>query len=234
MDEIGRAFNIALALLQSGDRDLYEIIVRSLVVSVSAVAIALTIGLPLGAWLAVARFPGRKVLIAVLNALMGLPPVVVGLVVYILLSRAGPFGRLGLLFTPGAMIIAQAILITPIIGALTRQTLEELWTEYAEQLQSFGLTLRQMLTTLLWEGRFNLLTTVLAGFGRAIGEIGAVLIVGGNIAHVTRVMTTTIALETARGNLAMALAIGIVLLGVAIGVNGAAAITRDYALRHGG
>ena len=234
MDEIGRAFNIALALLQSGDRDLYEIIVRSLVVSVSAVAIALTIGLPLGALLAVARFPGRKVLIAVLNALMGLPPVVVGLVVYILLSRAGPFGRLGLLFTPGAMIIAQAILITPIIGALTRQTLEELWTEYAEQLQSFGLTLRQMLTTLLWEGRFNLLTTVLAGFGRAIGEIGAVLIVGGNIAHVTRVMTTTIALETARGNLAMALAIGIVLLGVAIGVNGAAAITRDYALRHGG
>ena len=234
MDEIGRAFNIALALLQSGDRDLYEVIVRSLVVSVSAVAIALTIGLPLGAWLAVARFPGRKVLIAVLNALMGLPPVVVGLVVYILLSRAGPFGRLGLLFTPGAMIIAQAILITPIIGALTRQTLEELWTEYAEQLQSFGLTLRQMLTTLLWEGRFNLLTTVLAGFGRAIGEIGAVLIVGGNIAHVTRVMTTTIALETARGNLAMALAIGIVLLGVAIGVNGAAAITRDYALRHGG
>ena len=234
MDEIGRAFNLALALLQSGDRDLYEIIVRSLVVSVSAVAIALTIGLPLGAWLAVARFPGRKVLIAVLNALMGLPPVVVGLVVYILLSRAGPFGRLGLLFTPGAMIIAQAILITPIIGALTRQTLEELWTEYAEQLQSFGLTLRQMLTTLLWEGRFNLLTTVLAGFGRAIGEIGAVLIVGGNIAHVTRVMTTTIALETARGNLAMALAIGIVLLGVAIGVNGAAAITRDYALRHGG
>ena len=234
MDEIGRAFNIALALLQSGDRDLYEVVVRSLVVSVSAVAIALTIGLPLGAWLAVARFPGRKVLIAVLNALMGLPPVVVGLVVYILLSRAGPFGRLGLLFTPGAMIIAQAILITPIIGALTRQTLEELWTEYAEQLQSFGLTLRQMLTTLLWEGRFNLLTTVLAGFGRAIGEIGAVLIVGGNIAHVTRVMTTTIALETARGNLAMALAIGIVLLGVAIGVNGAAAITRDYALRHGG
>ena len=234
MDEIGRAFNLALALLQSGDRDLYEVIVRSLVVSVSAVAIALTIGLPLGAWLAVARFPGRKVLIAVLNALMGLPPVVVGLVVYILLSRAGPFGRLGLLFTPGAMIIAQAILITPIIGALTRQTLEELWTEYAEQLQSFGLTLRQMLTTLLWEGRFNLLTTVLAGFGRAIGEIGAVLIVGGNIAHVTRVMTTTIALETARGNLAMALAIGIVLLGVAIGVNGAAAITRDYALRHGG
>ena len=234
MDEIGRAFNIALALLQSGDRDLYEVIVRSLVVSVSAVAIALTIGLPLGALLAVARFPGRKVLIAVLNALMGLPPVVVGLVVYILLSRAGPFGRLGLLFTPGAMIIAQAILITPIIGALTRQTLEELWTEYAEQLQSFGLTLRQMLTTLLWEGRFNLLTTVLAGFGRAIGEIGAVLIVGGNIAHVTRVMTTTIALETARGNLAMALAIGIVLLGVAIGVNGAAAITRDYALRHGG
>ena len=234
MDEIGRAFNLALAFLQSGDRDLYEIIVRSLVVSVSAVAIALTIGLPLGALLAVARFPGRKVLIAVLNALMGLPPVVVGLVVYILLSRAGPFGRLGLLFTPGAMIIAQAILITPIIGALTRQTLEELWTEYAEQLQSFGLTLRQMLTTLLWEGRFNLLTTVLAGFGRAIGEIGAVLIVGGNIAHVTRVMTTTIALETARGNLAMALAIGIVLLGVAIGVNGAAAITRDYALRHGG
>ena len=131
------------------------------------------------------------------------------------------------------MIIAQAILITPIIGALTRQTLEELWTEYAEQLQSFGLTLRQMLTTLLWEGRFNLLTTVLAGFGRAIGEIGAVLIVGGNIAHVTRVMTTTIALETARGNLAMALAIGIVLLLVAIGVNGVAALTRDYALRHG-
>ena len=231
MNELTTAFKIAGALLFSADHDLLEVVARSLKISVAALTIAVLIGLPTGALLAVTRFPGRKVLIVLINALMGLPPVVVGLVVYLLLSRAGPLGALGLLFTPSAMIIAQAILITPIICALTRQTVEELWAEYAEQLRSFGLTLRATLATLIWEGRFSLVTTLLAGFGRAIGEVGAVLIVGGNIAHVTRVMTTTIALETARGNLAFALAIGMVLLLVAIAVNGVAAITRDYAAR---
>lgn len=233
MDEFWNAFRIAGALLLGGDHELYEVIARSLMVSLSAAVIAPLVAMPLGALLAITRFPGRKVLVAVVNALMGLPSVVVGLVVYILLSRSGPMGGWGLLFTPGAMIIAQALLIAPLICALTRQTLEELWAEYAEQLRSFGVTLPRMLATLLWEGRFNLLTTILAGFGRAIGEVGAVLIVGGNIAHVTRVMTTSIALETARGNLALALAIGLVLLLVALAVNGVAALTRDYALRHG-
>ena len=233
MDEFARAFTTATALVAGADLELIEIIGRSLLVSLSAVAIAIMLGMPSGAVLAIARFPGRKVLIVIVNALMGLPPVVVGLATYLVLSRAGPLGGLGLLFTPTAMVIAQAILITPILCALTRQVMEDLWTEYAEQLQSFDATLGAALLTLLWEGRFTLGTAVLAGLGRALAEVGAVLIVGGNIAHATRVMTTAIALETARGNLALALALGMILVALAIAINAAAYLIRDYAMRHG-
>ena len=169
--------------------------------------------------MALFRFPGRGAVVAVLNALMGLPPVVVGLVVYLLLSRAGPLGEHGLLFTPTAMVIAQAILITPLIAALTRQSVADLNEEYDEQLRSLGVGPARAIPTLLWDGRYRLLTAVLAGFGRAIAEVGAVIIVGGNINHVTRVMTTTIALETSKGNLALALGLGIVLVAIAVAVN---------------
>ncbi len=191
----------------------------SLRVSLSAVALATLVGLPLGAALALLRFPGHRLLIVLFNALMGLPPVVVGLVVYLMLSRSGPLSDFGLLFTPTAMIIAQCILITPIIVALTRQVIEDLWTEYQEQLRSLGAGVWRSLRTLIWEGRYTLLTVVLAGFGRAIAEVGAVLIVGGNILHVTRVMTTAIALETAKGNLTLALGLGIILITLALLIN---------------
>lgn len=210
---------LALRLLVSFDADLLAIIGLSLYVSVVAVAVAAIIGLPLGALIAVSRFRGRNALIVLISALMGLPPVVVGLIVYLLLSRAGALGPLELLYTPTAMIIAQAILVLPIIAALSRQTLEDLHQEYREQFVLFGLSQREVLVTLLWEGRYSLLTTFLAGFGRAIAEVGAVIIVGGNINHVTRVMTTTIALETSRGNLALALALGLVLVVIAVSVN---------------
>lgn len=190
---------MAWQLVASGDPELVETVARSLRISLSAVALATGLGLPLGALLAISRFPGRKAVIVLVNALMGLPPVVVGLLVYLVLSRSGPLGTLGLLFTPSAMVIAQTILVLPIICALTRQTVEDLWAEYTEQLRSLGVATSQALLTLLWEGRFSLLTALLAGYGRAIAEVGAVLIVGGNIAHVTRVMTTTITLETSRG-----------------------------------
>ena len=233
MNEFTHAFVTAASLLAGADPELIEIIVRSLVVSLTAVAIAIVVGMPVGALLAITRFPGRTSLIVIVNALMGLPPVVVGLATYLILSRAGPLGHLGLLFTPTAMVIAQAILITPILCALTRQVMEDLWTEYAEQLRSFDVSLGAALLTLLWEGRFTLGTAVLAGLGRALAEVGAVLIVGGNIAHATRVMTTTIALETARGNLALALALGMILVAIAISINAAAFVTRDFAMRHG-
>jgi tungstate transport system permease protein len=232
MDEMTRGAATALNLVVTGDRELLEIVLRSLGVSVLAVTFAGLIGLPLGTLLAVTRFPGRKVLIVVINALMGLPPVVVGLVIYLLLSRSGPLGALGLLFTPTAMVIAQTVLVVPIICALTRQTMEELWREYAEQMRSFDVGWPTALRTLLWEGRFSLMTALLAGFGRAIGEVGAVLIVGGNIAHVTRVMTTTIALETARGNFALALALGMILIAVALSLNTVAYSIKEYAARH--
>jgi len=220
--DIGEALAAAFRLMVGLDRDLAEIVLLSLRVSLTAVAIACVIGLPLGAALALTRFPGRPAVVVVINALMGLPPVVVGLIVYLLLSRAGPFGVFGLLFTPTAMIIAQAILVTPIVAALARQVVETLWEEYAEQLRSLGAGPLQSLGVLLWDGRFSLLTAVLAGFGRASAEVGAVMIVGGNIDHVTRVMTTAIALEVSKGDLPLALGLGIVLIILSMAVNGAA------------
>jgi tungstate transport system permease protein len=219
VQDFGDAFGLALALIASGDRDLAEIVALSLRVSLSAVAIACLLGLPLGAAVAVARFPGRGVAVVVLNALMGLPPVVVGLVTYLLLSNAGPLGALRLLYTPTAMVIAQTILVTPIVAALTRQVVEDLHGEYDEQLRSLGVGRLGAVRTLLWDGRYALLTVALAGFGRAIAEVGAVLIVGGNIDHISRVMTTAIALETSRGEIGLALALGLILLSVAIVVN---------------
>src|SRR5512145_2469818 len=208
-----------------------DIVALSLAVSLSAVLFATLIGLPLGAAIAVGRFPGRRALIVLLNALMGLPPVVVGLMVYLLLSRAGPLGSLGLLFTPTAMVIAQCLLVTPIIAAFTRQTIADLHEEYAEQLHSLGVGPWRALWTLLWDGRFSLLTGILAGFGRASAEVGAVIIVGGNIHRVTRVVTTTIALETSKGNLPLALALGIILMLLVLTMNATAMVIQDMARR---
>lgn len=192
---------------------------RSLRVTLTALAIACAIALPLAAFLAVRRFRWRRPTIAILNALMGLPPVVVGLLVYIMLSRSGPFGALGLLFTPTAMIIAQVVIIVPLISSIAHQSLRDLWAEYHDLLISMNVTQMQKLSTLLWDGRRALLTAALAGFGRAIGEVGAIMIVGGNIDHATRVLTTAIALETGKGEFSLALALGFVLLGLAVGVN---------------
>ncbi|WP_436643519.1 ABC transporter permease [Microbaculum sp. FT89] len=219
MQDFAEAFALAFQLIASGNADLVEIVLLSLRVSVTAVLIAGLIGLPLGALLAVARFPGRGSLTVVVNALMGLPPVVVGLLVYLMLSNAGPLGVLQLLYTPTAMIIAQAILVTPIVAALTRQVIDDLNREYDEQLRSLGVGWYDAVGTLLWDARGSLATALLAGFGRAIAEVGAVIIVGGNINHVTRVMTTAIALETSKGNLALALALGVILMLIALGVN---------------
>lgn len=231
MQDLSGAFAEAFRLLLSLDPDLIEIVGLSLRVSLTAVIAAALIALPLGAALAVLRFPGRGLVLVGLNALMGLPPVVVGLVVYLLLSRAGPLGPLGLLYTPEAMILAQMLLVIPIVAAVTRQTVEDLRAEYEEQLRAFGVSRLGVVATLLWEGRFSLLTALLAGFGRAIAEVGAVIIVGGNIDHVTRVMTTAIALETSKGNLALALGLGIILLLLAVAVNAAVMAVRRTA-RH--
>jgi tungstate transport system permease protein len=219
MQEFAGAFSQAYRLVAGLDPDLVEIVGLSLAVSLSAVAIAAVVGLPAGAALAVLRFPGRRPLVILVTALMGLPPVVVGLTIYLLLSNAGALGPLQLLYTPAAMVMAQAVLVTPIVMALTVQLVESLHEEYEEQFRLFGLSRRRMLAALLWEGRYGLLTALLAGFGRAIAEVGAVIIVGGNINHVTRVMTTTIALETSRGNLAMALGLGVILVLIAVSVN---------------
>jgi tungstate transport system permease protein len=216
------------------DLRLWEIVVLSLEVSLAAVLLAAAIGLPLGAAVAVARFPGREAAIVLLNALMGLPPVVVGLAVYLLLSRAGPLGELGLLFTPGAMVIAQTVLITPIIAALARQAIEDAWREYEEQLRSLGVHGIRAALTLLWDTRFSLLTAVLAGLGRASAEVGAVMIVGGNIDGVTRVMTTTIALETSKGDLPLALGVGVVLIAIVLVLNAAAMLVKELAQRRYG
>ena len=232
--ELGDAFAAALTLIVNFEQGLAEIVLLSLQVSFIAVAFACLVGLPIGAALAIFKFPGRLIITVILNAMMGLPPVVVGLIVYLILSRSGPLGTLGLLYTPTAMIIAQICLVTPIIAALTRQTTEALWHEYAEHFRSIGIGPWRSITTLLWDNRFSLITTVLAGFGRASAEVGAVMIVGGNIDHVTRVMTTSIALETSKGNLALALGLGIILLTLALGVNGAAFLINDAAMkRHG-
>lgn len=228
------AFAAAFNLLTSGDPELLRIVLLSLRVTLSALAIAALIGLPLGAFLAIARFPGRGVLVVILNALMGLPPVVAGLLIFLLLSRSGPLGALGMLFTPGAMIIAQTVLILPIIVSLTRQVIEDLWVDYQEQLRSLGSSRLRAVPTLLWDGRYSLVTALLAGFGRASAEVGAVMIVGGNIAGFTRVMTTAIALETSKGDLALALALGMILMTLTLALNAGAFGTAKLAQRMGG
>ena len=219
MQDFGQAFALAFELIGTGNADLLEIVALSLRVSLSAVVLACLIGLPLGAALAIARFPGRGAVQVLVNALMGLPPVVVGLLVYMMLSNAGPFGWLELLYSPGAMILAQTILITPIVAALSAQVIADLHGEYEEQFRSLRVPAASAVAALLWDARYSLLTVALAGFGRAVAEVGAVIIVGGNINHLTRVMTTAIALETSKGDLALALALGIVLMLIALAVN---------------
>ncbi len=233
MSDMSAAFSAALSLILGVDAGLAEIVLLSLRVSLTALVIAAGLGLPLGAALALFRFPGRGAVIVVVNSMMGLPPVVVGLVVYLILSRSGPLGVLGLLFSPAAMIFAQVVLIVPIVTALTRQTIEDLWREYHEQLRSLGVRPAGAIGTLLWDGRFSLITALLAGFGRASAEVGAVMIVGGNIDHVTRVMTTTIALEVSKGDLPLALGLGIVLMLLSIAINAGATLLRRVAARHG-
>lgn len=222
MTDIWQGLSAAFWLLITLDPDLVEITLRSLQVSVTALVIACILAIPFGTWLAIRRFRYRRGVIALLNAFMGLPPVAVGLIVYLLLSRSGPFGVLGLLFTPTAMIIAQVIIITPLIASITHQAMRELWAEYHDLLISLHTTKVQRVKTLIWDGRRALLTAALAGFGRAIGEVGAIMIVGGNIDHLTRVLTTAIALETGKGDFALALGLGFVLIGLAVGVNLAA------------
>jgi len=224
----------ALELVFSADPRLMSIVILSILVSCSAVALAALIGLPLGALIALTRFPGREGVIVLLNALMGLPPVVVGLAVYLLLSRSGPLGSWGILFTPKAMIIAQAILVTPIIAALARQTIEDLWTEYRDELAAMNVGPLGRIATLLWDARFSLVTTLLAGFGRAAAEVGAVIIVGGNIEGFTRTMTTAIALETSKGDLPLALGLGMVLIAIVVVVNALAWTARRAGERNAG
>ena len=224
----------ALSLLLTADPTLLGIVRVSLIVSLAAVAVAALIGLPLGAALALARFPGRQTIVVLLNACMGLPPVVVGLAVFLLLSRSGPLGPLGLLFTPHAMVVAQAILVTPIIAALTRQTIEDLWFEYRDELTAMEISPLRRVSALLWDARFSLVTILLAGFGRAAAEVGAVMIVGGNIDGFTRMMTTAIALETSKGDLPLALGLGLVLISIVIAVNALAWGARRFGERHAG
>ncbi|HSF94325.1 MAG TPA: ABC transporter permease [Thermohalobaculum sp.] len=231
MESFGAILARAAGLILTWDPDLVEIIGLSMRVTLTAVAMACLIGLPLGAAVGAFRFPGRAAIAVALNALMGLPPVVVGLVVYLILSASGPLGVLGLLYTPTAMIIAQTVLVTPIVAALTRQVVEDLHREYAEQFLSLGVRPLDRVAALLWDGRYSLLTVALAGFGRAVAEVGAVIIVGGNINHATRVMTTAIALETSKGNLELALALGVVLLALALAVNATVMALRVSAAR---
>lgn len=212
----------AWQLIASGDATLISIVRLSLTITLAAVAIAAVVGLPLGALLALTRFPGRSPLVVLVNGFMGLPPVVVGLTVYLLLSRSGPLGEFGLLFTPAAMVIAQALLVLPIIAALTRQTIEDLWREYRDELTAMGVGPTGRVVTLLWDSRFSLITAMLAGFGRAAAEVGTVMIVGGNIEGFTRTMTTTIALETSKGDLPLAMGLGIILIGLILAINAAA------------
>jgi tungstate transport system permease protein len=224
----------ALQLVLTGDPALFAIVRLSLIVSLSAVLLAALVGLPFGAWLALSRFRGRESVIVVLNALMGLPPVVVGLCVFLMLSRSGPLGSWGILFTPQAMIIAQTILIAPIIAALARQTIEDLWLEYRDELEAMNVGTLGRVGTLLWDGRFSLLTALLAGFGRAAAEVGAVIIVGGNIDGFTRTMTTAIALETSKGDLSLAIGLGMILIVIVIVINAAAWSTRRVGERMAG
>ena len=224
----------ALDLILAGDANLFAIVRLSLVVSLSATLLAAAIGMMLGALVALTAFPGRNAVIVLFNGLMGLPPVVVGLAVFLLLSRSGPLGDLGLLFTPGAMVIAQTVLITPIIAALTRQVIEDLWSEYRDELSAMQVGPLARVNTLLWDARFSLVTILLAGFGRAAAEVGAVMIVGGNIEGFTRVMTTTIALETSKGNLPLAVGLGVVLITLIMIVNALAWGIRRWSECHAG
>jgi tungstate transport system permease protein len=224
----------ALQMVLTGDPDLYSIVWLSLLVSLSAVFSAALIGVPLGAFIALTRFPGREGAIVALNALMGLPPVVVGLAVFLLLSRSGPLGSWGLLFTPQAMVIAQTVLVTPIIAALTRQTIEDLWVEYREELAAMNIGPVGRVATLVWDARFSLVTALLAGFGRAAAEVGAIIIVGGNIEGFTRTMTTAIALETSKGDLPLAIGLGVVLLSIVVFINALAWTARRAGDRYAG
>jgi tungstate transport system permease protein len=232
--DVTSAFAEAFSLITRLDPGFLAIVGLSLRVTLTAVALAAIIGLPLGAWLAMTRFPGRSVIVVAINALMGLPPVVAGLMVFLILSRSGPLGGWGLLFTPTAMVMAQTLLVLPIVVSLTRATLEELWSEYRDHLTSLGLTGRRAIPTLLWDGRFALATGLLAGFGRASAEVGAVLMVGGNIAHYTRTMTTAIALETSKGDLPLALGLGIVLMTLTLAINAAAYAASRIGARYAG
>jgi tungstate transport system permease protein len=234
MHDILSSFAIALKLITGGDGQLWRIVALSLEVSLASAMLACALGLPLGALVAVRDFPGRRAVIVALNALLGLPSVVAGLVVYLMLSRAGPLGSLGILFTPKAIVLAQAILVLPIVAALARQFVEDAWREYREQLTSLGVSPLRAVPTLLWDLRLSLLTVVLAGFGRAASEVGAVMIVGGNIDGVTRVMTTAIALETSKGDLPLALALGVILLTLVLALNAAAYAIREWSARHHG
>jgi tungstate transport system permease protein len=234
MHDILSSFALALRLIVGGDAELWRTVALSLEVSLASALLACALGLPLGGLVAVREFPGRRAAIVSLNALLGLPSVVVGLVVYLLLSRAGPLGSLGILFTPGAIVVAQTLLVLPIVAALARQFVEDAWREYREQLTSLGVSPLRAVPTLLWDLRLSLLTVVLAGFGRAASEVGAVMIVGGNIDGVTRVMTTAIALETTKGDLPLALALGVILLSMVLALNAAAFAIREWStIRHG-
>jgi len=234
MHDIGASFVLAYHLATGGDPELWGIVGLSLAVSVSSAILACALGLPLGAFVALQEFPGRRAVIVAMNALFGLPSVVVGLVVYLMLSRAGPLGSFGILFTPPAIVIAQTVLVTPMVAALARQFVEDAWREYREQLTSLGVTALRAVPTLLWDLRYSLLTVVLMGLGRATSEVGAVMIVGGNVSGVTRVMTTAIALETEKGDLPLALALGVILLSLVVLLNALATLVRDWShARHG-
>ena len=234
MPDDASSLALAARLVLGGDGDLWRIVILSLQVSLAATAFACLLGLPLGAIIAVRSFRGRRAAIVTLNALLGLPAVVVGLLVYLMRSRAGPLGPLGLLFTPGAIVIAQTVLVVPIVAAMARQFVEDAWGEYREQLLSLGVTPTRAVPTLLWDLRYSLVTVVLLGFGRAASEVGAVMIVGGNIDGVTRVMTTAIALETSKGDLPLALALGAVLVAVVLAVNAAAFMLGEWSMRRHG
>jgi len=224
----------ALDLLLSADANLVAIVRLSLAITLSATFFAALFGMPLGAFAALVRFPGREALVVVLNAFMGLPPVVVGLSVFLLLSRSGPMGELGLLFTPTAMVLAQTVLIIPIVAALTHQVIEDLWSEYRDEFNAMQVSSLARVSALLWDARFSLVTILLAGFGRAAAEVGAVIIVGGNIDGFTRVMTTTIALETSKGNLGLAVSLGVVLIALVMTVNALAWGIRRWSEKHAG
>jgi len=224
----------ALQVVLTGDPGLFAIVRLSLLISLSAVLLAALVGVPVGALLALTHFRGREVPIVFLNALMGLPPVVVGLAIFLLLSRSGPLGSWGILFTPQAMVIAQTVLVAPIIAALTRQTIEDLWVEYRDELAAMDVGPGHRIVTLIWDARFSLVTALLAGFGRAAAEVGAIIIVGGNIEGFTRTMTTAIALETSKGDLPLAVGLGLILIFIVILINAMAWAMRHVGERYAG